>query len=116
VIKTNEPVTQKFVATLNEIRIAATDCDFVLPRPGGEPLDATRMSVRISGPQGVFNLERLQSLGDCGLALGGFVFDKAPGGPEPPARVQLCPATCDLLHSDDRLAIEVVVDCVPDAG
>jgi hypothetical protein len=116
VIKTNEPVTQEFLATLNAIREAAADCDYALPKPGGALLEAHRISVRLVGPQGALWLDRHDSLEACDPVSGGYVFDKPASGPEPPTRVQLCPATCLLVRSDPAIEIEVLADCDRDAA
>jgi hypothetical protein len=111
IVKTDQPVAQQLVTALNEIRVNAMACDYALPRPGGEPLDATRMEIWLRGSFGERQLARRQSLDDCDPVSGGYVFDKDPFGPVPPARVQLCPASCDLVRSDPGIEIEVVVSC-----
>jgi hypothetical protein len=111
VITTDETVSERFVATLNEIRAKASDCSFALPKPGSSPLDATRIAVRITGSNGTLWLEPKKSLSECHPTLGGFVFDRDPNGPEPPSRLELCPAACALLKADPALSLEVVVNC-----
>jgi Mg-chelatase subunit ChlD len=112
IITTDQPVTQQMIAALNEIRKNASACDYVLPRPDGSLLDATKIKVRLRGSQGEVWLERKSSLGECGPS-GGFVFDKDPFGPLPPSRVQLCPASCGVVEADPSVSVEVVVDCDP---
>lgn len=111
VIQTSEPVSQKFLATLNAIRSAASACDYALPKPGGKTLDAQQIQVRLVSAAGEVWLERRDSLAECDPVSGGFFFDKSPFGPEPPARVQLCPASCAKVDADPELEVEVVIPC-----
>jgi len=115
IITTDQAVTDEFLATLNQIRNSASACDYVLPRPDGIPLDAKRIKVRITRPNGVTWLDERQWLHACDPQTGGFVFDKDPLGPEPPARIQLCPASCKSMD-DASARLEVVVDCVRENG
>lgn len=115
VITTDQPVTQQMVAALNEIRTNAAACDYVIPRPDGSVLDATKIQIRLVGPGGEVWLPRKSSIGECGPD-GGFVFDKDPFGPLPPARVQLCPASCAIVKADPSVSVEVVVNCDEDAS
>jgi hypothetical protein len=111
VVQTNEPVSQKVLASLNAIRTAATDCSYALPQPGGTPLDATKIQVSLIGAGGTSPLPQLKALEDCGDFGAGFVFDKDPWGSEPPALVQLCPASCQAVRADPDLDIQVKVAC-----
>jgi hypothetical protein len=111
VITTNEPVSQKVLASLNAIRTAATDCSYALPQPGGTPLDATKIEVSLIGGVGSGALPQRQALEDCGEIGAGFVFDKDPWGPEPPALIQLCPASCAAVRADPDLDIQIEVTC-----
>jgi hypothetical protein len=115
IITTDQPVTEQMIAALNEIRKSASACDYVIPRPDGSLLDATKIKVRLKSSGGELWLSRKSSLGECGPD-GGFVFDKDPFGPLPPARVQLCPASCQIVDADPSVSVEVVVDCEQDAS
>ena len=115
VITTDQPVTAQFVEALNDIRESATACDYVLPRPDGAILDALRIQVRLLTANGEVLLPRKSSLAECD-ASGGFVFDKDPFGPQPPVRIQLCPASCEIVRADPNITVEVVVDCDSDAS
>lgn len=115
VITTDKPVTAEFVAALNEIRRSATACDYVLPRPDGSVLDAQRIQVRLKAGGAELWLPRKNALSECD-AGGGFAFDKDPFGPLPPARIQLCPASCQLVEADPNARVEVIVACDEDAS
>jgi hypothetical protein len=113
VIKTNQPVSQEVLASLNAIRTAATQCSYSLPKPGDKSLDATKLEVSLIGAGGTRVLPRVAALEDCGELGEGFVFDKDPWGPEPPALIQLCPASCQAVRADPDLDIQVKVVCAP---
>lgn len=111
IIQTDEPVSAELLEAFNQIRAEARACDYAIPRPGGEPLAAKFMKVRLSGPFGEAFLERRSSLADCDPVNGGYLLDKDPFGPEAPALVQLCPASCSVVRSDPDVDIQVIVDC-----
>jgi hypothetical protein len=111
IVTTDQSVTDEFLASLNAIRNGAAACDYVLPRPGGVPLEAKGMKVRIAGASGSHWLDPRASIAKCDPDEGGFVFDKDPYGPEPPSRIQLCPSSCASIAGDPTATVEVVVDC-----
>jgi hypothetical protein len=115
-ITTDEAVSEKFVTTLNEIRNSASACDYVLPRPGGVVLDAKHLKVKITSTKAAVWPALRSSFAECDPNAGGFVFDRDPNGPEPPARIQLCPASCALLDADPSAKVEVFVDCPRENG
>lgn len=112
VISTEEDVTERFLEALNEVRITSKSCEFAIPLVGGELPDLERLTVRITPPGGEpVLIERVGSEGACDPATGGYYFDKPLGGDEPPGRVILCPASCDLFGTAKNRTVDLQVSC-----
>lgn len=51
------------------------------------------------------------SMAACGPESRAFYYDVPPGGPTPPRRILLCPATCAVLAGQSAPSIELQVNC-----
>jgi len=110
-ISTQGNVAETFLQTLNEIRREAKACEFSIPHPGGQTLDATLMQVSLVAGNGASTpLLRVESATECDATTGGFYFDRDPFGPTPPGRVILCPTSCAQAESGST-KVGLTVDC-----
>lgn len=93
---------------LNAIRADSISCDYVLPPLDGGVLDGGAVSVRarvgLAGASTAMN--EVDSAASCGAASGWY-FDN----PARPARITLCPATCDSLLQTSGSSLDILVDC-----
>lgn len=110
VISTQEDVSELFLETLTEIRRKAKACEFSLPAPDGQSLDATLLQVTLIGDGSTTRLEPTKDGASCDPTTGGFYFDADPFGPVPPGRITLCPASCALAENGSR-QVSLTVDC-----
>jgi len=102
IINTEQDVAARLVEAFNAVR-TVTICEYEIPAEGLS-YDATRFLVSISTADGAdLELERRDSAAACDPVTGGFFFDHDPTGSEPPTRIILCPASCDL----DPVALHV---------
>jgi hypothetical protein len=112
VITTSEVVSQKLLEALGAVRSASEACEYAIPMSGGALPDLSRATVRLTPPGAKPTIAtRRASAAACDPASGGFYFDKDPSGPTAPARIILCPATCDLFGDSKDRPIEVLVVC-----
>jgi hypothetical protein len=114
VIATDLSVTQKFLEALNEVRLTATSCEFGFEIDGGgEPVDYSQVWVRVTDTNTgeAHWVKRVSSEAACDPQSGGFYYDKPPGGPTPPGRITLCPASCELLGASVSRTIEIYTTC-----
>ena len=100
---------QQLIAALSGIRGQALECDFPMPEPTdpGVTIDPTRVNVTFtpgSGNPGTFAQVTDQS--SCGGNKSWF-YDV----PAKPTRIQLCPSACDLVRSDPKAKLEILLGC-----
>jgi len=108
-VDTGGDVAKEFADALDQIRGAATSCDFSIPEASSaaEPIDPTKINVSYM-PNGSSSPKQVPQtfMGDpknCD-ANGGWYYDN----PKAPTMIKLCPATCQSLSSG---SIQVEFGC-----
>jgi hypothetical protein len=97
VITTEEPVTERLIAVLDELRRSVRTCVYAIPHAGVVP-DPRALEVVLVGPGGrVVPLERRDGPTDCDAASGGFYFEQDIEEGARPGYVEICPESCALL-------------------
>ena len=111
-VSTADDVTELFLATLEQVRQAAKSCEFAIPRVNGALPDLTQLVVFVTPDSGTpVSVTRRPSAADCDPKSGGFYYDTALGGPVPPGRVILCPASCGLFGTSTDRTVKLEVSC-----
>jgi hypothetical protein len=105
---------QALVSALNAIRGETVSCDFAVPATSdaGMTIDPSRVNVTwtpASGAPGTFS--RVPAADSCGTRKSWY-YD----APQAPARIELCPAACDLVRGDPQATLEVLLGCVTACG
>jgi hypothetical protein len=105
--------TSAFVAALEEIRVDAITCEYVLPIPSPSEGTLDFDSVGVEYIPGINEpaepVERVDGASDCGEISGGWYYDD----PAEPSRIILCPASCELVQSGTENAeVRVVLGCI----
>jgi hypothetical protein len=83
-------------------------CSYELPAPpDGEALDPDRVNFLFTpGGGAAVVVPRVASAADCGVGQGWYYDD-----PAAPARITVCPATCDAIGGDPAGAVEIQFGC-----
>src|SRR5687767_8023901 len=92
-------------AAMNQIRGSALPCDYALPK---NTSDTKKVNIDFT-PQGGMTT-RLVFVGDaagCDPVKGGWYYDN----PQMPARLIVCPQTCDAFKKDPSGRVDVVLGC-----
>jgi hypothetical protein len=111
IITTAEPVDERLLEVLNDVRTSIRTCTYAIPAPGALP-DPEELQVRIRSPSGESTeLERRRSPGDCDPETGGYFFEQELGEGERPGYVELCPASCDQTASGPGYTVEMEAGC-----
>lgn len=113
VISTGEPVSARFLETLNEIRWSATACEFSLPDAAAPGTSYPRGEVHATAPGNATVDAAYVGNAGCGSDGRGWYYDLDPAQGQTPGRIILCPTTCTEVGADRDDAVEVVVDCPP---
>lgn len=100
----------QFAQKMEEIRIAALACEYVIPPPpGDEPFELDKVVVKHVADDGTLTeIPRATSEIDCGQ-LPGWYYDD----PVAPKKIKLCPASCDVARQDKQGRIDVFFGCKP---
>lgn len=109
IVTTDEPVSDRLVEILMELRRSVRTCVYAIPSAGVLP-DPSTLQVRILSPDGTAReLTRVGDAGDCAAVPDGFFFPSEGGGGRP-GFVELCPEPCDLATRPDH-DIEMQAGC-----
>jgi hypothetical protein len=112
VVKTNQNVTQQFLAALNVIRGTALPCEYTLPVPKSGTPDYNKVNVEYtnaSAQQVV--LPYVKSAANCGTT-GGWYYDVDPATGGKPTKIIVCTSTCDTLKAAGQGSkVQVVQGC-----
>jgi Mg-chelatase subunit ChlD len=104
-----------FAVALEQIRGAASPCDFLIPTNGAQgKVDPTRVNVKLTTPGSAMSTLIAQtadgSAATCG-ADGGWHYDN----PLAPTAIKLCPASCEALNNAtvavERASVQVEFGC-----
>jgi len=96
--------THTEVVTHTEQRIL--DCEWALPAPpSGEQFDRNKVNVKMTAPGVDQALGRVDSPSAC--AAGGWHYDN----PSAPARIIVCPQSCDAIRETPDARIDVLLGC-----
>jgi hypothetical protein len=101
----------QFLDALNRIRGAAVvPCEYKLPPTTPDlNIDPDKVNV-VFTPAGGGKAEallRAPDPGACDPKTGGWYYDN----PAAPQRIHLCPSTCDLVKSDAKTGIDILLGC-----
>ena len=110
IMNTAGPVTDQFLAALNEVRANALSCEFEL-LPSNDPIDYEETWIRvIDDNMNQTWIPRVAGPGSCPLDGHGFHYD-VDVPPNTPNRIILCPFSCDEISSNPEQTIEVFSTC-----
>lgn len=114
--------TQQFLDAMNAIRDQITTtmmttetqttpvpCEWEIPAaPGGETFDKNLVNVDVRAGSGApQRIGAVPSAADCALASGGWHYDN----PDAPAKVLVCPNTCQTIQGMSDARVDVVFGC-----
>jgi Mg-chelatase subunit ChlD len=97
------------VAALNAIRGEALSCDFPMPQPTDPTMkiDPTKVNLTFTPGTGMpGTLAQVPDSNGCGTAKAWY-YDM----PQQPTVIHLCPAACDLVRSDPKAVLELLLGC-----
>jgi Mg-chelatase subunit ChlD len=111
-VDANHDVTQAFLAALDDIRATAVSCEIKVPTMTAKgPVDFGNVNVRFTGGNGTqVDLGNVGDRSGCRPGQQGWYYDVDPTRGTP-TRILTCDATCDLLRSDPKGRIDVLVGC-----
>jgi hypothetical protein len=99
-------ITQ-FQQALDDIRKEVLACEYVIPDPEDQEFDPTKVNVEYtSGAGDTESIPQADDLADCGDDPGWY-YDN----PQNPTKIIFCPATCDLIQSDDMAKVDFIFGC-----
>ncbi|MBW2522835.1 MAG: hypothetical protein JRI23_01605 [Deltaproteobacteria bacterium] len=114
IVDPNGNVTQAFVDALDQIRGNSLACEYFIPQPTPpDTIDYGLVNVDHT-PPGATDANTVPYVGDegsCHPNDGGWYYDTDPAVDEP-AKILMCPATCDLLQAGGDLSIRVGCETV----
>jgi hypothetical protein len=110
ILMTGDDLGQKLLQALAEIRGLAVACEYDIPRPQAGSLDFGKVNVHTSSQAGQDDPGYVTAPDRCLPDRGGWYFDPAPGNGTP-ARLVLCPASCDRLRADPAARVDLVFGC-----
>jgi hypothetical protein len=109
-LTTGDDLTQRLLGALTEIRKQSVACAYGIPQSATGNIDFDRVNVRASSAAGPEEPAYVGSADRC-PASGGWYYDPPPSSTTVPARLVLCPATCDRLRADPTARVELVYGC-----
>jgi hypothetical protein len=85
---------------------------YAIPRPaaGAGVIDFGKVNVHTSSQAGQDDPGYVTTPDRCAPDKGGWYFDPPPGAATP-ARLVLCPASCDRLRGDPAARVDLVFGC-----
>jgi hypothetical protein len=109
VIATTGNVTQKFLEALDGIRRSALSCSYDIPSPKAGDIDYAAVNVTFrEGAGKTDTFFYVDSADDCDLsAERAWYYDDA----KHPARVVLCPQTCERVSAASDGKMDVAFGC-----
>jgi hypothetical protein len=110
VVAATGDLEQRFLAVLNEIRGRESTCDFTIPKPMTGAVDPGKVNVQLQVAGTTDTLPYVVTAARCD-DRGGWYYDLDPAGGTPPARVILCPASCQRFKSDGRNKVDLRFGC-----
>ena len=110
VLTPTEDLTQRLLATLNQIRGQALPCEFTIPPQTGA-IDYNKVNVRVTGAGGApQDLLYTGSADRCDPATGGWYYD-VDRPPPRPNRVIICPASCTSIKAATATRLDLLFGC-----
>jgi hypothetical protein len=102
----------RFLEALSTIRGSALPCEFRIAMPSTGTIDFGKVNVRFVGAGGASDLSYVGSSDRCDPAKGGWYYDVDPAaGAGKPARIRLCPTTCEALKGDPKAKADLAFGC-----
>jgi Mg-chelatase subunit ChlD len=111
-VDANRNVTQAFLAALDDIRATAVSCEIKVPTMTAKgPVEYANVNVRFTAGNGTtVDIGYTGDRAGCRPGQQGWFYDVDPGKGTP-TRILTCDATCDLLRSDPRGRVDIVIGC-----
>jgi hypothetical protein len=112
ILMTGDDLGARLLDALQEIRGLAVACEYAIPRPAGTgAIDFGKVNVHTTSQGGQEDPGYVTASDRCSPDKGGWYFDPAPGNGVTPARLVLCPASCDRLRRDPAARVDLVFGC-----
>lgn len=99
-----------FLAALQAIQGQALGCEYQMPKTdaGLVNLDSITVSYSPNGAPPPQAIGRVNTLGDCAAAGGGWFFDNNVN----PTKLTLCDATCNVVKVDPNAKVDIALGCL----
>jgi hypothetical protein len=112
VVDANRNVTQAFLKALDDIRATAVACEFKVPAMTAQgKVDFGNVNVRFTGGSGTeVNIGYAGDRSRCKPGEQGWFYDVDPAMGTP-TKILTCDATCNLLRSDPKGRIDILIGC-----
>ena len=111
VISPAEPLAQRFLDTLNQIRGQALPCEFSIPMPAtGTTIDFLKVNVRWKLGSSEEEVLYAAAADHCDATRGGWYYDVDPAKAHP-TRIIACPATCAKLKAKPEATVDIKFGC-----
>ncbi len=100
---------QAFIAALQAIQQSAIGCQYNMPKADGGVVDPAKVNVQYTpgGGGAPQPINKVNDLSQCGPP-GGWYYDNNQN----PTTINLCPATCTAVQSDNQAKIDVLLGCL----
>ena len=111
-VDASKNVTQTFLAALDDIRATAVSCEIKVPAMTAKgPVDFANVNVRFTAGNGTtVDIGYARDRAGCRPGTHGWFYDVDPSKGTP-TRILTCDATCDLLRSDPKGRIDILIGC-----
>ncbi|WP_394829741.1 VWA domain-containing protein [Pendulispora albinea] len=110
IVNTDQNASLELLKALSAIRGNALPCEFALPLPSTGVPDYGKVNVQFTGGGGDQRLFPYVANEAACDAAGGWHYDVDPAGGTP-AKVQLCPTSCDSIKADAAGTIDILQGC-----
>lgn len=112
IVTTTEPVTDRLLAILDDLRRTVRTCVYAIPHAGVLP-DPELLQVRLVPRDGEpTELSRVAGPEACDPVAGGFFFEPDLAMGARPGYAELCPASC-AVAARSGVTVEMQGDCSP---
>lgn len=113
IVRTDQDVTEQFLAALNEVRQTSLACEFRVPEPtAGNRVDYDHVNVEVleAGADTPTRLEYVARPEECGQ-FGGWSYDVDPKTGGTPQTIIVCPSTCRSFESRLGGQVDIRIGC-----
>jgi hypothetical protein len=113
IVDQGQNVAQQLIAALSNIRTGWLACEYQLPSaPLEQSLDYTLVNVELnSSTRHQETISYVRSLASCSKTKLGWYYDADPKADQTPTKISLCPKTCDTVHAETEVTIDIRLGC-----